>query len=125
MAFCPGCGYEFREGLTRCPDCDVDLVADLDDTDGPTARRLRGGRTVSIFASKRPTVEMLAEMLNQEGIPSIVKAANASLPQETMPLQSPLAELHVLERDANDQRELIQELIAEVAGAQTHDSPAA
>ena len=27
--FCPNCRSEFREGITRCPDCDVDLVAAL------------------------------------------------------------------------------------------------
>lgn len=26
--FCPRCGHEFREGFDRCPDCDVDLVAE-------------------------------------------------------------------------------------------------
>lgn len=24
--FCPKCGYEYRAGITRCPDCDVELV---------------------------------------------------------------------------------------------------
>ena len=25
--FCPNCGDEYREGFTRCADCDTDLVA--------------------------------------------------------------------------------------------------
>ena len=28
--FCPVCRDEFREGFTRCEDCDADLVVDLD-----------------------------------------------------------------------------------------------
>lgn len=28
--FCPVCRDEFREGFTRCEDCDADLVIDLD-----------------------------------------------------------------------------------------------
>lgn len=26
--FCPACGTEYREGFTKCADCDVDLVAE-------------------------------------------------------------------------------------------------
>lgn len=29
MAWCPKCKNEYREGITHCPDCDVDLVEDL------------------------------------------------------------------------------------------------
>ena len=27
--FCPNCEAEYKEGITHCPDCDVDLVAEL------------------------------------------------------------------------------------------------
>jgi len=29
MPFCPTCKYEYREGIEKCPDCDVKLVAEL------------------------------------------------------------------------------------------------
>lgn len=29
--FCPVCNCEYREGYTRCADCDVDLVATLEE----------------------------------------------------------------------------------------------
>jgi hypothetical protein len=105
MMFCPGCGYEFREGLRRCPDCDVDLVADLEEVDRARSGRLRGGKTVSVFASQRPQAEMLADMLDEEGIPSVTRAVDGS---------SPGVELHVLEQDAETHQRLIQDLIAEL-----------
>ena len=117
MAFCPGCGYEFSEGLRRCLDCDLDLVASLEEVDGTGGGALRG-KTVSVFTSTRAAVEMLADLLNQEGIPSMVKPASASSPADApAPSPSPAAELHVAAQDAEDQQELIQELIAEIAGA--------
>jgi hypothetical protein len=114
MAFCPGCGYEFRDGLTRCPDCDVDLVADLDEVDSVPGRRLRGGNTVSVFTATREQVEMVSEMLDQEGIPSMIRPAEAA----------PLAELHVLEKHADTHGDLIGELIAQIAGGDTQPQPA-
>lgn len=29
MPFCPKCRYEYRPDITRCPDCDVELVDEL------------------------------------------------------------------------------------------------
>ncbi|MHB1455699.1 MAG: hypothetical protein ACYC0V_02175 [Armatimonadota bacterium] len=31
MPFCPVCKYEYEDGVCRCPDCDVDLVDQLQD----------------------------------------------------------------------------------------------
>jgi hypothetical protein len=122
MAFCPGCGYEFREGVRRCPDCDLDLVANLEQADDASARRLRGGKTVSVFASERQMVEMLAELLKQEGVVSLVKTADAPAP--VGPTAS-FAELHLLEQDAQANGELIQELIAELGPQSSAEPPPA
>ncbi|MBI4917297.1 MAG: DUF2007 domain-containing protein [Acidobacteria bacterium] len=34
MPYCPSCGVEYREGFTRCSDCDVELVAALPPDEG-------------------------------------------------------------------------------------------
>lgn len=36
MPFCPNCRLEYRHGFSRCPDCDRDLVATLDDIPDPS-----------------------------------------------------------------------------------------
>ena len=114
MAFCPGCGYGFREGIRHCPDCDLDLVADLDEVDANGRRRI-GGRTVKVFAARRAMVETLAEMLDEEGVPSLVKAAGES-PTPGDAGATLMAELHVSAADAQNCADLIQELIAELDG---------
>ncbi len=35
MPFCPICHYEYRQGFTRCTDCDVELVETLFTETGP------------------------------------------------------------------------------------------
>jgi hypothetical protein len=36
--FCPLCKAEYREGFTRCSDCETDLVASLDSSASPARR---------------------------------------------------------------------------------------
>jgi membrane protease YdiL (CAAX protease family) len=44
--FCPGCGGEFRAGVPRCLDCDLDLVAEL-----PPAAALDPAALAAVFAT--------------------------------------------------------------------------
>jgi hypothetical protein len=36
VPFCPTCRLEYRHGFSRCPDCDCDLVAALEDIPDPS-----------------------------------------------------------------------------------------
>jgi hypothetical protein len=101
----------------------MDLVADLGEVDGARARRLRGGRTVSVFTSTRAAVETLADLLDAEGIASVIRPTSAP-PSESVSGPDPsFADLHVLEQDAKGHGDLIQELIAEVAAQHSEPQP--
>src|SRR5881394_1334902 len=59
--FCPTCRSEYRQGFTRCGDCDVDLVPELRPDEGPS----RHVNLVKVFemgdASLIPLVESVLE----------------------------------------------------------------
>ncbi|HEV3077275.1 MAG TPA: DUF2007 domain-containing protein [Thermoanaerobaculia bacterium] len=69
--FCPACGGEYREGFTRCDDCDVDLVETL-----PSApvEHVEPGGLETIFGTGDPVVLLTAKSLLEEaGIPCITR----------------------------------------------------
>ena len=59
--FCPQCRSEYRQGFTRCSDCDVDLVAELprDDTPHPDPHLVKVYETGD--AALIPLIESLLE----------------------------------------------------------------
>jgi hypothetical protein len=69
--FCPRCEAEYRPGVARCPDCDVELVPslpvpDVEETSGGVQRR---GDQVMVYASPNPVVgHLIAGVLATEGI---------------------------------------------------------
>ena len=40
--FCPHCKAEYRQGFTRCADCDIDLVYELPHAEKPEQKHLHG-----------------------------------------------------------------------------------
>lgn len=72
MPFCPMCRSEYREGYTRCSDCDVDLVAALpvaapDESAGTPVNLVE----LAAFATDAEA-EMFREILEKEGIASVL-----------------------------------------------------
>lgn len=67
--FCPSCRAEFREGIERCPDCDVDLVHDEPPAPGEPERKL-----VGVFRTAEPELlPILKGLLESSGIPYTIR----------------------------------------------------
>ena len=70
MPFCPKCGYEYLPEIKKCPDCNRELVESLPaehnmpDENWMALRNLPG----NMYA------EMVKEVLDKAGIPSIIKS---------------------------------------------------
>ena len=65
--FCPVCESEYREGFSRCADCDVALVATLA---SPAQAHPDTGDVETVFATGDPVLLMTAKaLLDQAGIP--------------------------------------------------------
>ena len=70
MPYCPDCKYEYLPELTKCPDCETDLVDvlptedDFPNEEWMPLRDLPG----NIYA------EMVKEVLDKAGIPSMIKS---------------------------------------------------
>jgi hypothetical protein len=69
--FCPNCGSEYREGFTRCVDCDLDLVAAAP---SQAAVHPEPGDFVTVFGTGDPVVFMTARsLLDEAGIPYLAR----------------------------------------------------
>ena len=69
MPFCPQCRAEYVEGKTQCSDCGVELVASLPPSVPPPDIHWVEFQTAATEAEG----EMLAELLEKNGIPVMVK----------------------------------------------------
>ena len=75
MAFCPNCEAEYREGFTVCPDCNVELVAEL--TEENKTHDTSEGEPVPLQSFKTGAeAEMVRELLEQNGIRSFVEGGD-------------------------------------------------
>ena len=71
---CPKCGYEYREGILTCPDCDEDLVEEpLEKAGDRTSDESDSYDWINIARlTSWETAEMLIEALRTKGIPAVV-----------------------------------------------------
>ena len=73
MMFCPECGDEFRQGFSRCPDCDVALVGELphsSEPNHPESGELL--RTANV-----PFLSVVKSLLESESIPYSIQGEDS------------------------------------------------
>jgi hypothetical protein len=108
--YCPNCLAEYRAGFTRCPDCDVELVPELIETEqGQLAGdEGLGADVVRIYTAPNPaTAELIRGVLANEGIESAVYGGfRTAYPVNVGPLAE--VSVDVRREDAERARELIQ-----------------
>jgi hypothetical protein len=75
MAFCPNCEAEYKEGIAVCPDCNLELVAEL--TPENKVHDTSEGEPVPLQSFRNSAeAEMVREVLNSNGIRSFVQGGD-------------------------------------------------
>ena len=102
--YCPQCRSEYREGFTRCADCDVELVPQLPPDDAPH----EGLNLVKVYESGDASVIPLIESLLQSA--EIECVVTNKRRQYVTSSQLGFAEFWVREDDAEEARAVLADL---------------
>lgn len=104
MAFCPKCRAEYREGINRCEECDLDLVDKV--TTENSVYDISEAKMVELRVFMvAAEAEMIQEMLEQHEIRSLLQGEAASgglFPTPATPIY-----LLVDERDLEKAQEIL------------------
>ena len=74
MPYCPVCNTEFREGVTRCPDCEVPLVNENEEDFD-----VEDGDAVEIYAvNDKSEAEYIKSLLDDNDIESTIRTIESS-----------------------------------------------
>lgn len=119
MPFCPKCPDEFQDWVKPCPDCQVDLVAELPDPpesvrgSGRLRRHSVGDPLVCVASAlDTPTAYMWAGMLEEKGIRCLLKSFRGfGIRYKTLsPATIPEFDIYVVESDAGRAKEILEEV---------------
>ena len=103
--FCPVCESEYEEGITRCPDDDVELVERL--TPENTVHDNSEARFVPLHNIGSPAeAEMVHDILTQNGVRSAVQSGGMDAFSPLLSTTAPGALVLVDERDLDRAQEI-------------------
>jgi hypothetical protein len=73
MPFCPNCQVEYREGILRCSDCDVELVDSLPEEESSPQTQENVELAELTSFPNTAEADMVKELLESNDISSIVR----------------------------------------------------
>ncbi len=103
--YCPVCESEYQAGITRCPDDNVELVAELNSSTAIYDDSEARFRLLHNFGSPAEA-EMIDDILRQNGIRSLVRSGGADALSPLLSSTSLGAAVLVDERDYDRAQEL-------------------
>lgn len=74
MPFCPRCRYEYKPGVTVCPDCNEKLVDALPEEETKDEITEHDDWIELALLTSLPSVEMLLEVLREKNIPAVIQS---------------------------------------------------
>jgi Putative prokaryotic signal transducing protein len=103
--FCPTCESEYKPGITRCPDDDIELVEALTPESGATDDS--NARFVTLHTLSSPAEgEMVSDILRQNGIRAAVQSGANDAFSPVFSATAPGVAVLVDERDLDRAKEL-------------------
>lgn len=119
--FCPVCESEYEPGISTCPDDNSELVEKLTGANTVHDGSEAGLRVLHRFNSP-PEAEMISDLLNQNGISSVVKSGSMDALSALLSSNASGAAVLVDERDYEKAQELYASLFGSDASPLTGSS---
>ncbi len=71
MLICPKCGSAYREGFTKCSDCDIDLINEKDSFNKKEPKKIEWSFLINVLEEHE--IANIKSMLEENEIPVITK----------------------------------------------------
>jgi hypothetical protein len=109
--YCPECGTEYRDGFTKCSDCDVPLLPGACPAGGPDAFNPELELVVLLETNNRVQLALAKGLLEEAGIPYYVLGQIATLIQDVDGFLRKWVRLQVPRDREAEARELLDQVL--------------